>query len=602
MDPQSASFIPRDAMWRVQSEMSKIHQVQAQHSERLNRLERRQDDDARNKSIWGPSSPFPSILAGTPRQRPVEPPLPPPPRPPPADAFNGFDGQPTSLAGSVHLGPDDEPRRGVGTASRANSVRFDETAKQGHSSHHNRPSVDLLPRSGSSLGSHPLMERTLSHKSDGRQSSAGHPMASRANSSGTSEAFLSGLGSPAAEGPPTMPGLSILGPCPSIIRCWLTAKFQHASLLYAAVCCGSYSSCISRALVEKLGLSAQIRQVGAGGDKVKLNMYLPEAVVRSSSSAPARPTPPPLPSMAIDFTVVPDYDSQNDKMIRIVLGSVVLKSRHADVLLSSNTLVIYDDSRSRLSVPLVRPEDDRAFTSLRTTGAGHVDTPAPTATATATPLASIEVAVANGKAVEHAPSKSPVPEHEGHKESEPLSKAPQTATLWGRGRRFSNGSAGRPHNNNNNNNNNNINNNNNKEKKPMTEAQLQASHAMWNNWRREPDTSEEPPPTPTQPPWGHNRREQGMKVLRPAKISSRTFSGVQSASSPNPTQSRYFEEGKRRSSGEKKEEESEASFKKHVNGGAWGGAGKANGNSNAGNSNGAGAAGAGSAFSWLSKD
>lgn len=68
MDPQSVVFTPRDDVWRFQSEMFRVQQTQADHAERLMRLERRQEDDARMKSVWGTSSPFPSVLSGTPQQ------------------------------------------------------------------------------------------------------------------------------------------------------------------------------------------------------------------------------------------------------------------------------------------------------------------------------------------------------------------------------------------------------------------------------------------------------------------------------------------------------------------------------------------------------
>jgi ubiquitin carboxyl-terminal hydrolase 4/11 len=68
MDPQSLAFTPRDDFWRFQSEMLRVQQTQADHGERLSRLERRQDEDARVKSVWGASSPFPSVLTGTPQQ------------------------------------------------------------------------------------------------------------------------------------------------------------------------------------------------------------------------------------------------------------------------------------------------------------------------------------------------------------------------------------------------------------------------------------------------------------------------------------------------------------------------------------------------------
>lgn len=68
MDPQSLAFTPRDDFWRFQSEMLRVQQTQADHGERLSRLERRQYEDARVKSVWGASSPFPSVLSGTPQQ------------------------------------------------------------------------------------------------------------------------------------------------------------------------------------------------------------------------------------------------------------------------------------------------------------------------------------------------------------------------------------------------------------------------------------------------------------------------------------------------------------------------------------------------------
>jgi hypothetical protein len=69
MDPQSVAFTPRDDnIWRFHSEIIKVQQTQAEHSERLLRLERRQEEDARMKSVWGTSSPFPGILSGTPQQ------------------------------------------------------------------------------------------------------------------------------------------------------------------------------------------------------------------------------------------------------------------------------------------------------------------------------------------------------------------------------------------------------------------------------------------------------------------------------------------------------------------------------------------------------
>jgi hypothetical protein len=68
MDPQSVAFQPRDDFWRIQDEMLRVQQSQAELSDRVSRLERQRDDDSRLKNVWGTSSPFPSVLGGTPQQ------------------------------------------------------------------------------------------------------------------------------------------------------------------------------------------------------------------------------------------------------------------------------------------------------------------------------------------------------------------------------------------------------------------------------------------------------------------------------------------------------------------------------------------------------
>lgn len=64
MDPQSQSFTP----FGNSQSVDQVQQLLAEHDQRLTRLERRQDDDAHMKSVWGNSSPFPNILSGTPQQ------------------------------------------------------------------------------------------------------------------------------------------------------------------------------------------------------------------------------------------------------------------------------------------------------------------------------------------------------------------------------------------------------------------------------------------------------------------------------------------------------------------------------------------------------
>ena len=61
-------FPSRDDLWQIQTDMKTVYATQAEHSDRILRLERRQDDDSRLKSVWGNSSPFPGILNETSQQ------------------------------------------------------------------------------------------------------------------------------------------------------------------------------------------------------------------------------------------------------------------------------------------------------------------------------------------------------------------------------------------------------------------------------------------------------------------------------------------------------------------------------------------------------
>lgn len=259
---------------------------------------------------------------------------------------------------------EDEPRRG---ASRANSVRFDESALHGHYGHTSRSSTEFLPiRTGSGLGSHPMTERSSSHKSEGRQSSTGQSTHSaRASSFGFESRPLSATVAPFVPlGPP--PGLYILGPAPSIIRCWLDTKFSNESLLYAAVCTGSFQSTIDSALVSKLGIGEQVTTNPRGEQTIKLRVYLPEATIQQSSSRTSSPAPR-LPTLTVEFTIH-CLPTKHDT-IQVFLGCDILRLQSADILFSLDRMTLFDDERNKVAVPLVRPENAALFQSLRITHA-----------------------------------------------------------------------------------------------------------------------------------------------------------------------------------------------------------------------------------------
>jgi hypothetical protein len=184
------------------------------------------------------------------------------------DVFDDLDEQGEQLLGSLHLGPaEEEPVRRGGAASRANSVRFDESALHGSSwgAQNNRHSGDFgAVRPGY------MMERSLSHKSDGRHSSAGHSVHSH-HSVASGRASSIGLDTNFATGDEDdddssfdMPGLPasvyVLGTVPSIVRCWLTTDYAHGTLLYADICTGSQKSTIDYSLVKELDFLSEFHR------------------------------------------------------------------------------------------------------------------------------------------------------------------------------------------------------------------------------------------------------------------------------------------------------------------------------------------------------
>lgn len=70
MDPHFA-LASKDDVWRLQNEMKNVYATQAEHADRLARLEQqRQDGEGRLKSPWGTTShsPFQGPLNGTSQQ------------------------------------------------------------------------------------------------------------------------------------------------------------------------------------------------------------------------------------------------------------------------------------------------------------------------------------------------------------------------------------------------------------------------------------------------------------------------------------------------------------------------------------------------------
>ncbi|KAF3770533.1 hypothetical protein M406DRAFT_227613, partial [Cryphonectria parasitica EP155] len=370
MDPRLTPL--HQDLHNVQMEVKQVQFVQANHAERLMRLERRQTEDAAIKSVWNPS-PFPSALGGTPQHGPVQMPN--------NQVFDDFDDeQSQNLIGSLHLDADEEPTR-RGAASRANSVRFDETTL--HSSNWGqagRQSGEFAPtRPSSGLSGPSLMERTYSHKSDGRHSSAGHSVHSfHSMASGRTSSLgldlLLGTRDDEDDsslidiaGPP--PGLMFLGSFPSIVRCWLTTQYSHDTLLYAVVCSGSQKSTVDYSLLKELGLSRECHRDNNGVMRIALPVYFAEATVSQPHSRSISSQQVPYINVDFEVTGAEQADGGEDrKEIHIFIGSDTLRAYSADLLLSQNRMSLFGngDDRDRLSVPFVRPEDESTYKHIAT--------------------------------------------------------------------------------------------------------------------------------------------------------------------------------------------------------------------------------------------
>jgi len=298
---------------------------------------------------------------------------------PPADLLSEFNEQGQNLLGTLHLEAEDEPIR-RGAASRANSVRFDESALHGagFGGHGIRHSNDFGPiRPSSSMGGHHMMERSYSHKSDGRHSSAGHSAVSvhsgvsgRASSLGLDTNFATSgrEGDSPVDIPEPPPGFHILGSAPSIIRCWLTTNFTSDALLYAVVCTGSQRSTVEYSLLRDLDLVNNIHRDVDGVHRITLPVFLAEARVIQSNARSGSPGGH-LPNIMASFEVIGSENQESPELkrsVRTVIGSHTLRMHSADLLLSQNCMTLYGSDRDKLSIPFVRPEDDAVFKHLTT--------------------------------------------------------------------------------------------------------------------------------------------------------------------------------------------------------------------------------------------
>ncbi len=454
-----------------------------------------------------------------------------------------------------------------------------------------------------------MTERSFSYKSDG--TAAGHSGHSTTSGRANSLALVTSQGTSHSATSPSersliAPGLFVLGSVPSIIRCWLGTDFKHDSLLYAVVCTGSYASLLDRRLVQKLEFQNRVQEDAEGVPKIKLPVYLPEAVPHPSSSRSNSPAPQ-LPTLTVEFTIVNGSVSQSDsKTIQIVIGSDVLRSRNADILFSSNSVSLFDDERSKLSIPLVRPEDASTFKRLiltdgldsaTTRDGGHrretghsedrVDEAKAQPSASNAAYASDMLSPTNNHDHERAAETNNEPgstvqpnaERTMTETSDPTSvdrsvSSFASATTSANDTVDGLGSAG-------------------------AVSRKGSSPGAWSSWRRDSDRGAQKDwANAGKAPPSYQRRDQGIKVLKPVKAPSRSFSAAHPTStSPSTGQSRFFDEGRRRSTVSK--EAGDGHSKRSVSGEARTLAKDKDGQPVVGKSRAANPVGGASAFAWL---
>lgn len=373
---------------------------------------------------------------------------------------------------------------------------------------------------------------------------------------------LTGYGLNGPETPGLAPGLFILGSVPAIIRCWLTTTFKHDTMLYAAVCSGSYSSFLDLRLINKLGFQDHITATDENLRTIKLPMYLPEAVPVSASSHASSPAPQ-LPSLTVQFTVVENNNDEKDsKAIQIFLGSDMLRAHNADILLSSNQLTLYDDERSKLRIPLVRPEDEHSFKSLHITSGSHEcvelkpkmdkTTPLPPNSSTSkepsevlsTGLQDTSAAASTKLAGSATTSGS----EDGSLGRRSLEQRPRLTTSLNSRAEPKDAQEPSP---------------------GGTLSRAGPSPAIWNNWRRETEKSGSTEWTNVSsktPGATYQRRDTGIKVLKKPGTRTLSTSTSQSTLSSATGQSRFFDEGRRREDVPDEGESSVPPMKRSVSG------------------------------------
>ncbi|EPS38314.1 hypothetical protein H072_7996 [Dactylellina haptotyla CBS 200.50] len=336
-----------DDIWKLQHEVKELKASQSAIMKRLHRIERRDEESTRMKSLWKSPNLFPTLLsssssvANQAQTNGV-----------PATYHHSSRSETTNLHfddldAQPHIEPyadleSELPRRG---ASRANSVRFDD-AIQNHWFHDPHDSVEdnYFPtsRSISQLGSHMLSERSASSKSDGRHNSLNSHSVGFDNQS----FFDADLGVPLVNSSSNHSGMSkplkIEWATNAQISCRLNPFADEA--FTAFISSASVDSVIDFDIVSKLNLRESLRHRENGKLQIQLSLYFFESDILSSPNSDNS-----MSKVTVEFTVLV---SEKDGICpsSIVMGNDILMARQAEISFLRQQLEIQLDDGTRAAI------------------------------------------------------------------------------------------------------------------------------------------------------------------------------------------------------------------------------------------------------------
>jgi hypothetical protein len=274
----------------------------------------------------------------------------------------------------------------------------------------------------------------------------------------------------------------------------------------------------------------------------------------------------------VEFRVIERTNpDEHCKAIQIFIGSDVLRAHSADILFSSNVMTLYDNERSKLSIPLSRPESEAAFNGLYVTSGEPQSAPPPSkieepvkeqlflnGLGQGSSAASVSSAAASPPPGKYRPPGALAAESIDSSKLGAMGTSDIDARPSSRQSTISRPSLGQI-------------NTRTDQAEPDTGVQSTpvrsgSTSAIWGgSWRRDPTPSSTATPTPftgtldwagaskNRETLSYQRKDTGIKVLKP-KTSARIVSSTNAATPPavgassaDPSKSRFFDEGRRRS-------------------------------------------------------